>query len=158
MIRCAEINGRFVVTNATGWPCCQCQGYCVCNSDDHVFCVSHFGLHLEERAVGVKSSVASLAVHPTMDNVLIRPVIKDKSEGGIYLPEKKGSEAIKWANKGTVLAVGPGRHESGVFVPTKLKAGATVYYHSYPLGCIVEEGGEAFTLIAEKQVVGVVSE
>lgn len=105
------------------------------------------------------SPTGSAPVRPTMDNVLIRPIVEEVSKGGIIMPESKSREdAIKRVNKGTVLAVGPGRHEAGVFVQTTLQPGAKVYYHCYPSGCTVLEGGEVLTLIAEKQVVGVVQD
>jgi chaperonin GroES len=95
-------------------------------------------------------------VSPTSDNVLVEPIADEKSKGGIFLVESKESRLIG-SGKGRVVAVGPGKVENGTFVETRVKAGATVYYHTYPSGVSVDVDGRKMTLIAERQVVGIIN-
>lgn len=96
-------------------------------------------------------------VQPTLDNVLIEPIIEDKSKGGIIIPPSV-NDAMKPAGRGVVLAIGPGKWEYGKFVGVTVPVGAEVYYHTYPSGVSVDAEGKRLQLIAERQVVGVVNE
>lgn len=97
-------------------------------------------------------------ITPTLDNVLVEPIVEEKSKGGIYMPPLQRGDREIPSNYGKVIAVGPGRHEYGNFVETKLQVGAKVYYHTYPSGvaCDDREAGRKFVLIPEKQIVAVV--
>lgn len=70
-----------------------------------------------------------MKLKPLSDFVLVEPVKpQEKTPGGILIPENVAKEAPR---QGTVIAVGPGRYESGNIVPTWLMAGDVVLYRCY---------------------------
>jgi len=93
---------------------------------------------------------------PINDKVLIRPEESEK--------EKKAKAAgleidnmVKSNNRyGEVVAVGPGKYQNGVFVPTKVKVGHRVFYCSY--GEPIDTGEERLDVIDEGSLHAVVRE
>lgn len=67
---------------------------------------------------------------PLSDYVLVKlPPKKEKTEGGILLPETAAAEKPQ---QGHVVAVGPGRTlESGEVVPMHVKVGAEILFGAY---------------------------
>jgi chaperonin GroES len=60
--------------------------------------------------------------------VVRRDIARDRSHGGILLPD---SFATEKKQTGTVWAVGPGRYENGVLIPIDLKKGERVIITGY---------------------------
>jgi chaperonin GroES len=74
------------------------------------------------------------------DRVLVRPAAAEtKTAGGIIIPDT----AKEKPQKGTVVAVGPGKYaeQTGNIIPVKLKVGDVVLYGKY--------GGTEITLEGE---------
>jgi chaperonin GroES len=92
-------------------------------------------------------------IQPTGDNVLLKMLKDEVSKGGIILP---GNREIR-INKGEVVAVGPGKWDNGKFIETTIKVGQQVIFHLYPSGAECEDNGQKYTILAERQVVGVIT-
>ena len=71
-----------------------------------------------------------MILKPIHDRIIVK---KDAPEtvtmGGIVIPDI----AAEQVTKGTILAVGPGKHaeKTGVFIPTTLKVGEKILFHPY---------------------------
>lgn len=89
---------------------------------------------------------------PLADRVLIKVEEEEsKTKGGILLPDT----AQKKSQKGVVLAVGPGKmSDSGTRLAMEVKAGDHVLFAKYA-GTDIEEKGEHFLLISERDVMAV---
>ncbi|HAT56780.1 MAG TPA: co-chaperone GroES [Veillonellaceae bacterium] len=89
---------------------------------------------------------------PLADRVLIKVEEEEsKTKGGILLPDT----AQKKSQKGTVLAVGAGKiSDSGNRLAMEVKAGDHVLFAKYA-GTDIEENGEHFLLISERDVMAV---
>ncbi len=101
--------------------------------------------------------MASVKVIPRGDQVLIRKLEDEKSEGGLILVKSANSSIV--AAKGEVVAIGAGKlNDDFKRVPIEgLAVGAHVYFHTYPQGVECDlGGGDKAYLIAERQVVGVI--
>jgi chaperonin GroES len=97
---------------------------------------------------------ATETFRPLLDNLLIRPIAPETvTRGGIVLPDQ-GREK---SERGTVLAVGPGRHNrDGVLVPVPdLKAGQTVLFQRYG-GHEIEQDGEKLLIVTASEVLAVI--
>lgn len=94
-------------------------------------------------------------IQALMDQVVIEPIVETKSKGGILLPGNK--DGRQDSSEGTVVAVGPGKWENGIFVKTLVQKGERVLYHNYPTGVRYQtEDRRDLTIIQERQVVAVV--
>lgn len=101
--------------------------------------------------------MAKVSVIPRGDQVLIRKLEDEKSEGGIILVKNPGSSIV--AAKGEIISVGPGKlNDDFKRVPIEqLAPGMVVMFHTYPQGVECDlGGGDKAYLIAERQVVGVI--
>ena len=76
-----------------------------------------------------KAKSVDVGIRPLEDRVVVEPLeAEEKSAGGIYIPEA----AKQKPQRGTVLAVGPGRRtESGELIPVSVSAGDVVVYGRY---------------------------
>ena len=84
--------------------------------------------------------------------VLVRPE-DHKEEGGILLPA--GAQTSGMAERGTVLAAGPGRIDrDGAVVPMSVKAEDVVTYRPFA-GTPVKVGREEMRLMSEQDVLAV---
>lgn len=89
---------------------------------------------------------------PLHDKVLVRPDPPEKIVKGIVIPDK----AQKKANRGTVLAVGPGRNwKDAGFVATVLKPGQRVLYGNFPSW---EIEGEELIVMQESEVISLLDD
>lgn len=85
---------------------------------------------------------------PLHDKVLVRLLDTDTvSEGGIVL----ASSAVEKPNQGIVVAIGPGKHVKGEFVPTVLKEGDKVLF-ARGIGSVVKLNDEKLTMLSEEDV------
>jgi chaperonin GroES len=91
--------------------------------------------------------------------ILNRIVVKrDEPEtisvGGIVIPDNFAEDA----DKGTVLAVGPGEHQAdGTVKKIKVKKGARILFHSLS-GHKVEVNKEEFVILKEDDILGIITE
>lgn len=84
--------------------------------------------------------------------VVSRLEAKDKTEGGIYIPDVSQEKP----HEGIVLAVGPGRKlESGELVTCSVKEGDAVLFKRYA-GDDVSVDGETLTILEEDQILAVI--
>jgi len=93
-----------------------------------------------------------MKVVPQHDFVLVKPTVDEKTKGGIILPQKQA--ANDRPDRGEVLAVGPGKHEHGLFIAPKIKAGDQILFQQYPSFEYLIEGQKVF-LVRDSQIVAV---
>jgi chaperonin GroES len=88
--------------------------------------------------------MADVNLKPLADRVVVEPLQSEEvTAAGIVLPET----AKEKPQKGTVLAVGPGkRDDNGNLVPLDVKVGDVVLYAKYG-GTEVKLGGERQVLV-----------
>jgi len=64
-------------------------------------------------------------IQPLSDKVIIRPLApKEKTESGIFIPDT----AKEKSQRGTVVSVGPGKWDTGIFIGPALKEGDEVLF------------------------------
>ena len=90
----------------------------------------------------------TVAIEPMEDRIVIEvDEAEDRTPGGIVLPE----QAKDKPQRGSVIAVGPGRYVDGYFVEPKLKAGDRVLFTRYA-GSEIEVDGERVMILREGDV------
>ena len=89
---------------------------------------------------------------PVRDYILVKPSdAESKSTGGIFIPDQGRTKP----ERGTVLAVGPGRTEDGERVPMTVKEGDEVIWSKYAgTDAIVDE--KEFKILREDVILGIV--
>lgn len=93
-----------------------------------------------------------MKIKPTRNNVLVRKdEAKEVSIGGIILPNGEKNKV----ERGTIVAIGQGRYETGVWVKPVLEVGDKVLYGKYA-GMEIEDGKETFWLLGDHEIVAVV--
>ena len=95
----------------------------------------------------------ALKVKPLDDRVVVRPVdAEEKTAGGIVLPDT----AKEKPQKGTVMAVGPGKLlDSGRRAEVAVKKGDVVLYGKYS-GSDFKLEGEEYKILHETDLLGIV--
>jgi chaperonin GroES len=87
-------------------------------------------------------------IKPLEDRVVIEPIVSaDKTPGGIIIP----TNAKEKSQEGTVIAVGPGRYYTDLFVRTELKVGDKVLYGKYS-GVAVELDRKDYIILRESDI------
>lgn len=93
------------------------------------------------------------AIRPLNDRILVKPEIKDVTEGGIILP----AMAQERPTIGEVLAVGPGkRNDDGIRSRIDVNPGDKILFTKFA-GTEVKVDGRELILIAEKDVLGTIA-
>ncbi len=93
-------------------------------------------------------------IKPLGDRVVVRPKpAEEKTESGLYIPDT----AKEKPQKGTVIAIGPGRVENGNKVELTVKEGDEVLYGKYA-GTEVTIDGEEVLIMRENDIFGVVED
>lgn len=83
---------------------------------------------------------------PNEDRVLVLPAAaEEKTAGGIIIPDT----AKEKPQKGTVIAVGPGKKDE----PMHLSAGATVFYGKYS-GTEIQLDGKDYLIMRSSDIFG----
>jgi chaperonin GroES len=95
----------------------------------------------------------SLKVKPLDDRVVVKPMdAEEKTAGGIVLPDT----AKEKPQKGTVMAVGPGKLlDSGKRSQVAVKKGDVVLYGKYA-GSDFKLDGEEYKILHETDLLGIV--
>jgi chaperonin GroES len=92
--------------------------------------------------------MAKVNIKPLADRVLVEPAAaEEKTAGGIIIPDT----AKEKPQKGTVVAVGPGKKDE----PMTVKVGDNVLYGKYA-GTEITVDGENYLIMRETDIVAVV--
>jgi chaperonin GroES len=92
-------------------------------------------------------------IRPLGDRVVVKVVKEEKTAGGLVLPDT----AQEKPQTGEVLSVGPGKVlDNGSRQTVDVQVGDKVLFAKYS-GTEVKLDGETYLLIAEKDILGVVS-
>lgn len=104
-------------------------------------------------ADAVATDVAS-KLRPLGDRLVIRPASREETtKGGIIVPDT----AKEKPQRGTVLAVGPGRRDDdGEYIPMDVKVGDTVLFAKYA-GTEFKIDDEELMILSEKDVLAVIN-
>jgi chaperonin GroES len=92
------------------------------------------------------------SIKPLADRVVVKAVeAEDKTASGLFIPDT----AKEKPQKGTVIAVGPGRFENGAKIDMTVKEGDTVYYGKYS-GTEINLDNTDYLIMRESDILGVV--
>ena len=88
--------------------------------------------------------MADVSIKPLADRVMVKPAeAETKTAGGIIIPDT----AKEKPQKGTVVAVGPGKKDE----PTTVKVGDTVLYGKYS-GTEIQVEGTDYLIMRESDI------
>ena len=91
---------------------------------------------------------STLKLTPLQDRVIVKPApAEEKTAGGIIIPDT----AKEKPQRGTVLAVGPGKKDE----PTTVKKGDTVLYAKYG-GSEIRIDGQDLLILRESDILAVI--
>jgi len=92
--------------------------------------------------------MAKMKIKPLADRVLVEPApAEEKTAAGIIIPDT----AKEKPQKGTIVAVGPGKKDE----PMTVKVGDTVLYGKYA-GTELTIGGTNYLIMRESDIVAIV--
>ncbi len=95
----------------------------------------------------------NLSIQPLSDRVVVKPLAAEEvSAGGILIPDTAKKERPE---RGTVVAVGPGRYEDGAQVPMSVKKGDEVIFEQTYRDPIELEG-EEYYIFSESSILAVI--
>ena len=99
------------------------------------------------------TSKKKLSISPLGDRVVVEPLSREEvSAGGIIIPDTASREKPE---RGTVVAIGPGKYDDGTLVPTTLKVGDSVLFSKYGYDEVKVDGTEYF-ILSESSVLAVI--
>ncbi len=94
------------------------------------------------------------SIQPLGDRVVVEPKpAEEKTDSGLYIPDS----AQEKPQKGTVVAIGPGRVENGNKIDLTVNEGDQVLYGKYS-GTEVTLDGKDFLIMRESDIFGVVED
>ncbi len=92
------------------------------------------------------------SIKPLGDRVVVQPLeAEEKTDSGLYIPDS----AQEKPQKGTVVAIGPGRVENGTKVDMTVSEGDEILYGKYA-GTEVTLDGAEFLIMRESDIFGVI--
>lgn len=95
----------------------------------------------------------TISIQPLSDRVVVKPVSQEEvSAGGIIIPDTVKKER---AERGTVVATGPGRYEDGAIVPMTVKKGDEVIFEQTYRDPI-EVDGEEYYIFSESSILAII--
>ena len=93
------------------------------------------------------------SIKPLADRVVVKPeAAEEMTKGGLIIPDT----AKEKPQKGTVVAVGPGRVENGTKIDMTVQEGDTVLYGKYA-GTEITLDGDDVMIMRESDILGVVN-
>ena len=96
----------------------------------------------------------SASITPLADRVVVKPQdAEETTAGGLIIPDT----AKEKPQRGTVVAVGPGKVENGTKVDMTVKAGDVILYGKYS-GTEITLDSDDVLIMRESDILGVVSE
>lgn len=94
------------------------------------------------------------SIKPLGDRVVVRPQpAEEKTASGLFIPDT----AKEKPQRGTVLAVGPGKVENGVKVDMTVSTGDVVLYGKYS-GTEIAMNNEDVLIMRESDILGIVND
>jgi chaperonin GroES len=94
----------------------------------------------------------AMSIRPLGDRVVVRPQpAEEKTASGLYIPDT----AKEKPQRGTVVAVGPGRFENGTKIDMTVQEGDTVLYGKYA-GTEITIDDEDVLIVRENDILGVI--
>ena len=99
--------------------------------------------------------MADVNLKPLADRVIVEPMEEEEvTASGIILPET----AKEKPQKGTLVAVGPGRRdEQGKVIPMDVKVGDVVLYAKYAGTEVKLDGGRKVLVLRESDILAIVA-
>ena len=100
--------------------------------------------------------MSELNLRPLADRVIVEPIEEEEiTAGGIVLPET----AKEKPQKGTVLAVGPGKKDDqGKIIPMDVKVGDVVLYAKYGGTEVKLDSDRKILVLRESDIMAVIEE
>jgi chaperonin GroES len=96
----------------------------------------------------------SASIKPLGDRVVVKPQeAEETTAGGLYIPDT----AKEKPQRGTVVAVGPGKVENGTKIDMSVAEGDTVLYGKYA-GTEITLGDADVLIMRESDILGVVND
>jgi len=93
------------------------------------------------------------SIKPLGDRVVVKPLpAEEKTASGLFIPDT----AKEKPQRGTVVAVGPGKVENGTKVDMTVVDGDTVLYGKYS-GTEINLDGDDVLIMRESDILGVVN-
>ena len=94
------------------------------------------------------------SIKPLSDRVVVRPQpAEEKTASGLFIPDT----AKEKPQRGTVLAVGPGKVENGTKVDMTVSEGDIVLYGKYS-GTEIAMNNEDVLIMRESDILGIVND
>jgi chaperonin GroES len=94
----------------------------------------------------------AMSIRPLGDRVVVKPqAAEEKTASGLYIPDT----AKEKPQRGTVVAVGPGRFENGAKIDMTVKEGDTVLYGKYA-GTEITIDDQDVLIVRESDILGVI--
>ena len=95
-----------------------------------------------------------MSIKPLGDRVVVKPQpAEEKTASGLFIPDT----AKEKPQRGTVVAVGPGRVENGTKIEMTVKEGDTVLYGKYA-GTEIVLDGEEYLIMRESDILGILED
>ncbi len=94
------------------------------------------------------------SIQPLADRVVVKPQpAEDKTASGLFIPDT----AKEKPQRGTVVAVGPGKVENGTKVDMSVSKGDTVLYGKYS-GTEITMDDDDLLIMRESDILGIVND
>ena len=95
-----------------------------------------------------------MMIQPLSDRVVVKAQdAEEKTASGLFIPDS----AKEKPQRGTVVAVGPGRVENGTKIDMTVKEGDSVLYGKYA-GTEITLDGEDLLIMRESDILGIVGD
>lgn len=96
-----------------------------------------------------------LSITPLADRVVVQPSTREEvSASGIIIPDTAKAEKPE---RGTVVAVGPGKFDDGIQVPMTVNVGDTVLFSKYGYDEVKVDGIE-YLILPESSVLAIIND
>ncbi len=94
------------------------------------------------------------SIKPLSDRVVVKAeAAEEKTSSGLYIPDT----AKEKPQRGSIVAVGPGRVENGAKIDMTVEKGDTVLYGKYA-GTEITIDGEELLIMRESDILGIVED
>ena len=93
----------------------------------------------------------NIGIHPLADRVVVKRISERTTEGGIVIPETVGDKS----QRGTVVAIGPGKYENGRIQKLSLKCNDNIIFGKYS-GFEITIKGKDYLIMKEEDVVAII--
>lgn len=96
----------------------------------------------------------TVSISPLGDRIVLAPLAKEEATlSGILIPDSAKQDKPE---RGTVVAVGPGKYDDGALVPMQVKIGDTVLFSKYGYE-EVKVDGKDYYILSESSVLAIIS-